>query len=246
MKQLKKWLIRLIVTGLFITGLLLLFILNPVLLYANKTAHNNFTIYHNETIDSSFFQEFDKAAECLHASEFYKPDLKLDICLNDGSLYPALIQKIRGRAFAWGFYNKVVMQGTLNCQNNYVVLNGYKWNMMQLLAHEMIHCLQFDKLGFFKSNPAANIPEWKWEGYAEYIARKNDLAENIEQLSKNDRNDWAVTLVDNTIAPRTYYDYMTLVQYCMDVKKMSYQQVLAAATEEKTIRKEMMNWYNSK
>jgi hypothetical protein len=71
------------------------------------------------------------------------------------------MRTLRGQAFAWGFYNKVVMQGSTNCTSNYVTLNGFKWNLIQLLAHEMTYCLQFDKLGFWKSKPIANIPNWK-------------------------------------------------------------------------------------
>ena len=103
------------------------------------------------------------------------------ICLNDGSNYPKLMQTIRGKAFAWGFYDKVVLQGTANYNYNYVELNGYKWNLTQLLAHEMTHCLQFDKLGLWKSNPIANIPNWKWEGYAEYVSRQNADQKNVSK-----------------------------------------------------------------
>ncbi|MBK8807168.1 MAG: hypothetical protein IPO21_11195 [Bacteroidales bacterium] len=43
MKQkIKKWTLRLTVTGLFIAGLLLIIILNPILTYANKTTHKTF------------------------------------------------------------------------------------------------------------------------------------------------------------------------------------------------------------
>jgi hypothetical protein len=36
----------------------------------------------------------------------------------------------------------------------------------------MTHCYQYKKLGLLGSNPIANIPAWKWEGYAEYASRK--------------------------------------------------------------------------
>ena len=88
-------------------------------------------------------------------------------------MYPSLIEMIQGQAFAWGFYNKVVLNGKLNCKENCVELNGYKWNLIQLIAHEETHCLQFHKFGIWKSNPVASNPKWKWEGYAEYVARQN-------------------------------------------------------------------------
>ena len=174
-----KWTLRLIITGLFITGLLLIIVLNPILTYANKTTHNNFTIYHNTKLDPLLTSQLDNARNLLETSEFYNEKLNLDICLNDGSKYTDIIRTIRGQAFAWGFYNKVVLQGTMNCKENYVELNGYKWNLTQLLAHEMTHCLQFYKLGLWKSKPIANIDNWKWEGYAEYVSRQNINQKNL-------------------------------------------------------------------
>ena len=246
-QQIKKWTLRLTATGLLIAGLLLIIILNPILIYAHKTTHKIFSIYHNKTISPSLISTLDQATLLLETSEFYNNNLKFDICLNDGATYPTIIKTIRGQAFAWGFYDKVVMQGTMNCKANFVELNGYKWNLTQLLAHEMTHCLQFDKLGLIQSNPIANIPTWKWEGYAEYVARQNadqkDLSKNIKRFIATGKNNWEIKFADGTITPREYYSYWILVQYCLDVKNMSYQQLLTEKINELTLKQEMINWY---
>lgn len=250
-RQIKKWILRLTVTVVFIAALLAIIILNPVLTYANKTVHNNYTVYHQQPIGSRLLIQLDNATVLLQKSEWYSPSLKLDICLNDGSAYPRLVQKIRGRAFAWGFYDKVVLQGTAHCDSNYVELDGYKWNLTQLLAHEAVHCLQYDHLGFWKTNPVGNIPIWKFEGYPEYIARREpgqlDLFKNIERLAeteKTDHNGW-ISFADGTGTVIPYYRNWLLVQYCMDIKKMSYTVLLADSSAEESVYREMMDWYNS-
>ncbi|MBK6997045.1 MAG: hypothetical protein IPH31_19800 [Lewinellaceae bacterium] len=249
-RQINKWTFQITITGLYIAGLLLVIILNPILTYANKTTHNDYTIFHNKQLDPALAIKLDQATDLLKTSEFYNSKLQLDICLNDGSEYPQIIKTIRGPAFAWGFYDKVVLQGVANYKDNYVELNGYKWNLTQLLAHEMTHCLQFYKLGFWKSKPVANIPNWKWEGYAEYVSRQNndqkDLARNIARLIASDKNNWEVKFEDSTIVSREYFDYWTLVQYCMDIKKMNYKQILADTTSEQTVRQEMMAWFSGR
>lgn len=247
MKRLiKKWGFRLSVTGFFIVGLLLVIVLNPMLTYAHKTVHTQYAIYHHKSLEPTVTAKLDKATQLLKASELYNPKLKLDICLNDGSDYPKLIQTLRGQAFAWGFYDKVVLQGVAHWKENYVELNGYRWNLTQLLAHEMVHCFQFDHLGLWKSKPLANIPNWKWEGYAEYISRQNndqkDLLKNIERSLSAKKDKWEIRFADSTIAPSAYYDYWILVQYCMDIRKMTYQQMLLDTTNEQVVREEMMNW----
>lgn len=245
-RQVKKWTLRLTATALLIAGLLLIVVLNPILTYANKTTHNNISVYHNKTIDTALLTKLDQAAEFLKVSEFYNPKLHLDICLNDGSMYPELIRTLQGQAFAWGFYDKIVLQGAANYQDNYIELHGYRWNLTQLLAHEMTHCLQFSQLGFWKSNPVANIPNWKWEGYAEYVSRQNadqkDLSKNLARLFAANAGNWEVTFADSTISPVEYYENWTMVQYCMNIKDMTYIQILKDTTKEKNIRKEMINW----
>lgn len=232
-------------------GILLIILLNPVLTYGNSTKHNGFVMLHNEPLDPSLIDRLDSATALLKASEFYNPELVLEICLNDGSNYPAIIQKLRGDAFAWGFYDKVVLQGSTHAEGNYVELNGYKWNLTELLAHEAVHCLQFDRLGFWNSNPIAKVPEWKWEGYPEYISRKTkdhrNLTSNIERLlaaQSSDENGWAVTFPDSTIAPRAYYGYCLMVQYCLDIKKMSYAELLQDSKGEEEVKEEMLQWYS--
>lgn len=248
-KQLKKWLFRLLVTILLISSILLVIILNPFFTYAYKSTHNNFTVYHNNPLDSTIFLHLDNAAKHLTRSDFNNEKLKLDICLNDNAIYPVLVQKFIGRAFAWGFYNKVVIYGNINSKGNYAELNGYKWNLTELLAHEMTHCLQFNKLGLLQSNPFAEIPTWKWEGYAEYIARQNsdqgDLTLNIERLLKNKTNEWGIAFNDSTIAPADYYNYWLLMQYSINIKGMSWRQILVDTSSDETVKQRMMKWYET-
>jgi hypothetical protein len=248
-RNFKKWLSWIFLTVLFISGIILTVILNPRLTYANKTTHKNFRVYHDTTLDPQILKYLDQTIVLLKSSEFYDDKLTFDICLNENSVYPKLMQVLRGQAFGFGFLDKVVLQGTANYQDNYIELNGYKWNLTQLLAHEMIHCLQFDKLGFWKSKPVANIPNWKWEGYAEYVSRQEtnqkDLSKNLARLFTTNKGSWKVTFADSTISPRAYYESWTMVQYYMNIKKMTYEQILADTTNEQIVRQDMMNWYEN-
>lgn len=249
-KKIRKWVIRITATCLLIVVLLLVIILNPVFTYANKTTKNNCTVFHNRRLDDSFDMRLLQATQLASKSECYNPNLKLNICLNESPVYPEIIHAMFGNAYAHGFYNKVVLMGNANFRENYVELNGYKWNLTQLLAHEMIHCYQFDKLGLWKSNPVARIPEWKWEGYPEYIARQsgneNNLKENINRLiqaEKTNTNGW-IQFPDGTGTVKSYYKNWLLVQYCMDVKKMTFTQVINDSVKDETIKQQMMNWYS--
>jgi hypothetical protein len=244
----KKWALRVIGVGALSFGALLICVFNPGLLYANTTVYKNYRILHNQPFDETLKIHLDSASQLLKKSELNKAAMQFDICLNDGSAYPELIEMLKGEAFAYGFSNKVVLRGNADFKKNFVELNGYHWNLMQLLAHEMTHCLQFATFGLWQSNPIASH-DWKWEGYPEYIARQNsdqqNLLKNIHHLvetEKSDNNGW-IDFSDGTGTVIQYYKSWLLIQYRMDVKGLSYRQVLADTTSEETVEQEMMEWF---
>ena len=253
MKQtIRKWAIRLSATGVLSVGLLVGIVMNPAILYANKTVAGHHTVYHNAPLDESFLSSFRNALSSIKKSSLYNEEIKLDICLDDGSFYPVLMEKLRGRAFGWGFYNKVVLRGEASYHTNTAEINGYKWNLTQLIAHEAAHCLQFMNFGLWRSNPIAGYPNWKWEGYAEYVARRTtdqrglvkNITRKIEQEQTNP-DGWAIAFDDGTIAPRGYYQSWLLMIYCLDVKGMNYQTLLNdESVNQASIEVAMMKWYD--
>jgi hypothetical protein len=222
-------------------------------MYANKTVIGSCTVYHNKTFDNNLKLRLDNATDILKTSEFYDANIKFDICMNDGSLYPSLLQVFLGRAFALGYTsNKVTLCGEVNIRDNYVQVNDCKWNLTQLLAHEETHCFVFHRLGIWKTNPVAHYPNWKWEGYPEYVSRRADdqtnLIKSIGQLKaevSKDKNAWGIGFADSTVSSREYFRYRLLVQYCLEVKKMTYENLLKDTASEQTISTEMMNWVAS-
>jgi hypothetical protein len=225
--------------------------LSPILLYANKTVIGNQSIYHNQPLDKNFQIRLQQANDITRSSELYDPNLKTDICLKDGSAYPRLIETVLGKDFISSFYNKNVFDGdTINFAGNYIVLGEHKWNLTQMLAHAEVHCLQFNKYGLWHSNPIAKHPVWKWEGYPEYTARQSfgekNLKENIEILinKKQANNNGWVTLPDNTETLISYYQYRLLIQFCIEIKQMSFVQILTDTTHEEIVRQQMLAWYH--
>ena len=244
-----KWLFRIVLLLVLFVGSLLMFVLNPGLWYKNKTVIGNYTVYHNVALDGDFHSRLNESVQLVSSSELFDPAFKMDICLNDGSWYPSLIGKLEGPAFGFGFYNKVVIMAAINSKENTAELNGYKWNLVQLLAHEQIHCFQFKRFGLTKSNPIAGYPDWKWDGYNEYIARRSAdqlrLSANIDRLTLADSIDkggWGIRFADSTFMARDYYKWWLLMQYAMNIKKMTYQQILADTTSENKMEKEMISW----
>lgn len=251
-RKLLNWTIKLSVLTVLLFGLLVLVVLTPSLIYANKTQIGTYTIYHNKPLDKDLKLRLDNAAEIIKYSEYYDPNIEFKICMNDGSYYPSLMQTFLGRAFALGYTSNIVTLcgDEVNIKNNYVRVNDIKWNLTQLLAHEETHCYLFHKLGFWKTNPIAHYPIWKWEGYPEYISRQaddqKDLMKNIEKLNyviKEGNDDWGISFADSTHTSNDYFRYRLLIQYCLDIKKQTFENLLLDTTSEQTTTTQMMNWY---
>ncbi|MBE7171848.1 MAG: hypothetical protein INR73_14770 [Williamsia sp.] len=249
-KLIQKWIIRLTATFVLMAVLLVVIVLNPALTYASKTRHNNFTIFHNQPLDPALILHLRQATQWVSNSEYYDPHWNIDICLNDGSRYPSFVEKTGGPAFGRGFYNKVVLMGAADYKGNSVMLNGYRWNLQQLLAHEMIHCFQLHQRGVWKSKPLASIPDWKWEGYAEWVSRRTvdqaDLRQNTERLLQAEKtaHDGWIQFSDGTGSPVLYYKYRLLVQYCMEIRKMKYDEVLDSEAPQEVVWEQLMNWFD--
>lgn len=249
-KTVKKWLLRLCATTLLILGLLVVIIANPSWLYAHKTKHANFFILHHSPLNMGILVHLEEASLLLKKSELYDSVFSMEICLNDGSGYTRIAGALGGPAFARGFYNKIVLFGLSDYGNNYTLFNGGKWNFAQLITHEAIHCLQFNKYGLWNSKPVDDIPDWKWEGYPEYIARQlgepDVLKKNIRKLidvEKISKPTW-INFEDGTGSPLLYFKDGLLVSYCIDIKKMSYDQLLSDKRTREFLWEEMMKWYS--
>jgi hypothetical protein len=249
----KKWGLRLLLLLAMAVALLLVAILNPAIFYNHTTTIANYTIYHHTTLDFHLTAIVQAADSVVKKCSLYSANQKIAICLNDGSYYTKLLLAIRGPAFGWGFANKVVLLGQADWKANTVSLNGYKWNATALLAHEITHCMQYLRLGLWKSNPVAHYPDWKWEGFAEYIARNeidaNQLQKNISMHASQHQltpNAWAIQLSDSTIVPKNYYEAHLLVSYCRIVRNFNFEQLLKDTTSATVLLQEMQQWHQSR
>lgn len=248
----KKWAFSVLTSsglcGLGFVGL----VLNPSLLYAHETVTSQYTIYHSQPLDPAFGQRLAQARALVRPSEVFDHTLRLEVCLNDGSRYPRLVQAVLGPAFAWGLLDKVVLNGELNVPANQLTFRHYAWNLTRLLAHEMTHCYQFHRLGWWRTNPLASYPTWKREGYAEYVARQprgqTALRQHVAYLHQAEQrapDQWGLRLPDSTSTSREYFRYLILNEYCLDVKHLTFEQAFRDTTTQHTTYQQLLTWYES-
>ena len=250
----KKLLKKLFLGLLSILGLStfcwIILLMNPGSLYAHKTQWGKITVYHAQALQPNTKAVIEQAWAIIQKSDLFTKEIKLDICLNDGSSYPEYFPLKGGVAYS--FLNKAVFyQSKIDFKAGIAAweweINDYQkrsWLLIELLAHEIVHVLQskHDKLYPLK------FDRWKIEGYAEYIARENkeNISEEIQLLLSEKAKEhlgipWIV-FEDGTGVSLEYFEYRLLVRFLIEERNMTYQKILDSPISMQEARTQMLSW----
>jgi hypothetical protein len=225
-------------------------------MYARTRTYENISVYSNNICPLAFNKVLEKATSLITQSELYDSTFHFDVFLNDGSSFPFFPKKIFGDAFAWGYYNNVVLNGVNDSSFTFMKLNGYNRQLARTIAHEMMHCLEAKRFGLTGSRPLKNIPNWKWEGYPEFIAYRSSLYKedslliaNLALLDSLKDQPLYVAMVNTdegmSVAGMDYFRWWLMIKYCMDVKKMTFIQIMKDEVKYDDVYREMMEWHRS-
>lgn len=246
---------RVIACVIIFLGSFIVLMLNPQVLYANATHYRQVTIYSQKKLDKSFNKVIDHALLLVQHSELYDKNFSIDVFINDGSIFTRIIKFIYGNAYGYGYHNNAILNGSIDSALQFIHLNGYKRQLSRTIAHEMIHCYQYNRYGLFGSRPLKNLPIWKWEGYPEYVsnnsALKNErtiLIENIKRLNEYEEEnglEWVeVDLDEGKSYIGTNFRNWLMVKYMMEVKKTKLHDLMSDEIMYKGVYDEMLEWYS--
>jgi hypothetical protein len=245
----------LLMTIVTVSGLVTI-IFFPEPLFADKLEHGQFTVYTNEQTDEHIGVILDNALAFVKKSELYDPAYRWDVFFSYNSVYNQIDDKILGHGpSARAVDNNIVVKVGVDLKRNLFFPTFYhacEGNLTYLIAHEMMHCLQEHKYGKVKFNPFSPPEMWKLEGYPEYIARQPrrqdvnyNLVAEIERyvkLERELRDIWIAVEETGCKAPKYYYKSRLMIEYLIDVKHQSYDQILNETTSEEEIYAEMLHW----
>ena len=246
-------------TLLIIISALVTIILFPQIVFANKMKYKNFKVCTNDKINHDIKILLDNATALVQRSELYDPDYKYNIILCHNTFYNKIDDILLGIGpAARGRPNNVIIKVRIDPTSNLAFATYHKEcevNLTYLIAHEMIHCLQIKKYGIIKFNPFRHPELWKLDGYPEYISRKTELLgkeysltneiERYINLENKATDIWISVEEGGCEVPNYYYKGRLMMEYLMDIKHMSYDQILKDSVSETTIFKEMIKWKDS-
>lgn len=237
MKRLKKILIR---TAILITLFVLIYLSifwTTKYWFSNNYNFQQYSLYTDSKFDnSSAF--LDKIDQRLKACELYDEKLEHNIHLFSseskfkfyatvaGSGYPA-------QGFNMNVFNKIYISQPFIEQvysdrksaNKIVPYSAMEGSIEETICHEIIHSFVYNKLGRKK---ASSLPTWKQEGYAEYAAnilpKRNDTTYHFKDRVELYKD---ATFWEGNQFVFEYYEAEILVEFLIDVKKITFEQLMA-------------------
>ena len=242
---------------LFVIGLAAT-ILYPQPLFAHKVEYKQFKVYSNDKVGDEIKPILDTALSIVQRAELYDPTYKVDIFLAYNSFFNKLDDKVFGLGpSARAIDNNLVIKVKVDIDKNLAYATFHKPcqpGFAYLIAHEMVHCLQVHKYGILKFNPFRHPEMWKLEGYPEYIARQKSsepdyrLKKEIErfiELKRKQTDIWVAVEEGGCEFPEFYYKGRLMTEYLINIRKLTYDQVLKDKRSEEEIYAEMIAWANN-
>ncbi len=235
----------------FISGLITL-ICFPQSLFANKIEHQKFKVYYVGEIDKDGLKiMLDNAYQLIEHSELHDTKFVFRIFLAHNNFFNK-IEDLQGKGpIARATAGNIAVKQPIDIENNLIKSSGSNANLTEIIVHEMVHNLQGNKYGLLNFSPIKHPPMWKLEGYPEYISRRNliksgDYSLRFEisrfvELEKNSK-DGFVEVVKGHFMPNYYYKGRLMVEYLMDIKGFTYDEILKDKRSETEVFDELLNW----
>ena len=238
---------------------IVIIILFPQPLFANKMSYKKFTVYSNHTIDSSINPVLENAINLVEKSELYDCNYGYNVILCNNSFYNKIDDKLLGVGrTARATLNNVIVKVRIDPENNLAFPTFHKAcqeNLAEVIAHEMIHCLQANKYGILKFNPFKPPEFWKLEGYPEYISKQKKLSgkdysftndiDRYVTLESKATDIWVSSEEGGCEVPDYYYKGKLMIEFLIDIRHLSYDQILKDPTSENYVYREMIKWNDS-
>lgn len=225
-------------------------VLYPNPTFSHKLRYKTVTVYANHPIDSEITVILEAAVQLVTKSDLADSNYTYDIFFNEDSWYKSYTQTLLGPALARAIDNNILLNAPVHIRENYIGAAGNKRDLVRTIAHEMVHGLQVNKYGMLHMNPSSHPPVWKLEGYPEYVSQRDlikqpgyDFSQTAQRLKTfiEEGRTW-VELTPEYGDPLIYFKGRVLMEFLIDHKKMSLDQVMEEQITEVEVYNEMLEF----
>jgi len=251
-KKLFKWL------GVIVGVIIVLILLDIVVLstpgpfFPEEKQYGSITVYSEKPIGQETDSIMSEVFLRLNKVPIYDPDRKYNLCLCSTQKKFTFFARLTIRA------NRIMgfsLLGSAYVNEDFIRELGLKTggkpkyltregSVVHVATHELMHGYIND---YYGSIAARTLPEWKTEGYCEYgvnqfVAPRNSgysIPERIDIYL--DDSMWNPTAEVH----RPHYVWGLMMEYLVNIRGLSFEQVMADSVTKKKVYQEMMDWRKS-
>jgi len=201
-----------------------------------------------QEIDSVMAEVFQR----LDAVPIYDPNRKFNLCLcstQDKFTFFARLTRRANRIMGFSLLGSIYVNGDFLEELSVKTGGRPKYSaregsVVHVATHELVHGYLSDAYGGLASRA---LPEWKVEGYCEYavnqVVAPRDRGYSVPERMDIyfDDSQWNLTASTH----RPHYIWGLMIEYLINVKGMSFQQVMADSVTSDTVYEEILNWRDS-
>jgi hypothetical protein len=207
----------------------------PQMLFAHRMTHGRFVVYSNDILDDNVVHILDQAESRLLRSPLNDESVKRRVFLTGSSRTYALLSHKAYNSFGNSvpFIDNIFINRS-DPASDKVFINRAAHNSRSLsgvIAHEVTHLFIRRKYGELS---AISIPNWKIEGYCEYVAGSSTLTFNEGMaLWRSDP--------DEDLSYR-YFKYHMMVKYLIENEGLSVEELFSKRLDEKDVTAKALTW----
>lgn len=270
-----KRIIRIILIGILATFIACIGLnLWPGILFTNHIESGNITIHSDHQFSDELEIALHDIKATISTSELYDPSLKHDIYFGYGNrMFSALkIKPDLTYNLSWPPYlSQIVTFRQPHFQANTLSHPEHKddvVNLRQILSHEIVHTLMNSHLGLWRGHRS---PMWKVEGYCDYVAASTstfvdpsyELQTSVKRILNtdlswitDDQGDFtqmqyshkqksSIRNEQGVEWPTSYYISRILWEYLLDVKGLTFDEVMNPEITDRDTMTELITVFES-
>jgi hypothetical protein len=247
-----KWILRGVVFLLVLAALDVAVLAFPHPLFEHKQRFDGFTVYSDLPIPDHYGEVIEDARARIEAMDYVRPDANYDVFICDEpwrySLFAFLTRRTSNSlaiglsAFDHIFVNNLKVQRFAAQNYGGIRHSRYEGNTAEVIAHEIAHFKMLKQLGVWT---ALNLPLWKSEGMAEYLANlaatradeSYDFTERVDLLMNIEF--WGS---EHSFARQMFESHL-LIEFLAEEQGLSLNDLANPKVTDDLARDQMLAWY---
>ena len=250
-KYLIKLLIRVIILSVIFLGIIIWFLSSPSVLMDYSNEYYGIKVYSDKPISNNIESTIESVLDRVSENEIYLDTSKPDIYLINNPDYYSVItfltfQNKFSHSFNLIYFNNIFVNipvvEEINIKHDpHFVHTHLEGKLDQIIAHEYMHRLIADKLGYYEE---FKMPKWKIEGYSEYASTIKKIKEKPgNTLVKRAKPLYNYKLFTNPKFSAVYFKSQLAVEYLAEIHGMDFEEIINNPIKYEDLSAEFDEWY---